>query len=563
MDQTQTGNVGSPDRGRYSDLDPDGNQTRPPDQTQTANQTQTNQTQTQTDQTRPPGLLRLGNQTQTNQTGQTQTGREAMKINRPAGLGGDQTQTDQTQTGHSRRPVTIAKNAARSFLGRAGYLYALTAVVATVAAIGQKVFAEEKAHFTNQIKIWNWDVTPWLSPFVFDFAVAALLHGGLNAARRRNSPWPWWAAATGIAGISVWTNMQHEGAMITAPASAGLFLIWGLHLLDEYKVIIRRRELLDAVAEDFLRTDVLFGFDGRLAEKALQLSRKYNMHAALAYRRGFGEDQFSRRDVAIRAAEIYLEIFDDQLFVLMNPAAAAPAGRTEDDEQSKTKPGTPVRFWQSRRRERAEQLADMTATDAVKEYLGIPLPDRQGVRLARYSYVAPEPAPALPPAPMAAALPQAVEQPALPQAARPVRRRVAAAEPARREPVVIQLADDEPDGMPVVLQGTAGRNWLSLDQITGLPQIDEREKCPCGTADKPCKWLTFDHVERRGQQIQTIMTAVKTWATREENFGKEEVKVLLKITGVDTVLQVMRLMNHLRSLSRAQAAREQEGADAA
>jgi hypothetical protein len=471
----------------------------------------------------------------------------------------------------------------RGWLGRGGYMIALTAIVGVVASLGQKKYAEDKG-FTKQVEINGFDFTPWAAPFVFDLAVAALLHGGLNAARNRLSPWLWWTGAGVVAALSIYTNAQHVGKEITAPASAGLFIIWGLYLFDEYKLIVRRRGIEDASAAEFRSDDVLFNVDKKLADRAWIIARSGSIVAGHAYRHRLGETDLTLRDVTIRAARIYLDVLADLLDTLMDPTAAALAGDTSKPNGDRTK-ARKIRWWQTRRRRNAHRIARMAAGDQVDVYLGQPVLERSGVTIPRVSYVMPAAGPTLgaaealrlantaPQQALQAAPPVAEPQQALEAAppvvrprpvvpARPARRAIAKApEPAEvvdqdDEVVVVDVAEVVRAGAPL---GLAGVNWLPLEEIVRdlpegtdpLPAIDPDLKCKCGpTPDKWCKWTLLDHVERRGKQIRPILEKRPEWSTGER-VGKRQVKQYIGASS-DVQQLVGWLFDQLRDLADQQ-----------
>lgn len=464
----------------------------------------------------------------------------------------------------------------RAWLTKGGYLSALTVVVAIVAAIGQKVYAV-KENFVGQIVVFGFDATPWFAPFVFDFAVAALLHGGINAARSRQSPWPWWSGAAIVAGLSVYTNSKHDGAQITASASAGLFIIWGLHLYGEYRKIVRNRQVEDVNAEQFLATDVLFDIDKRVAERALIITQTKPLGQAVMFRHAQGETTLTPRAVAIIAAHRYIDIYDDELYALMNPRRAARPAEGTDADAAANSPEAgedKVRLWQLSRRRRARRLAAMTASDAVDGYLGLPVPNRRGIVPSRVTYAQPEPTPvigaaavvqALPPAPPAAAVPPVPGVPASPR-----RRAIGAgaggdptlsgrhsadyvAAVAREVTQVGQVS-----GAP---SGNVKANWVPLHELVGLPVIDPAIMCEChpSNPDKYCGRTLEYHTQRRGRYVQMILNArgPQGWA-EGERVGKGEVEQVCQIAPA-TANEIGWLFDHLRRLEVAQRAAKYAG----
>lgn len=478
------------------------------------------------------------------------------------------TRTTQTRTQTQTQTVPLSKKKAlRAWMTKGGYLSALTVVVAIVAAVGQKVYAVEEK-FVGQIELFGFDATPWFAPFVFDFAVAALLHGGINAARDRQSPWPWWGGATIVAGLSVYTNASHVGAQITASASAGLFVIWGLHLYGRYRKIVRDRQMEDVRAEHFLATDVLFEIDKRLAERALIITQTKPLDQAVRFRHAQGETTLTSRAVAILAARLYNDIFDDELYALMNPhRAARPAegtGTDGADVNSVRADEDKVQFWQFNRRRRARRLAAMTAGDAVDGYLGLPVPNRRGIVPSRVTYAAPEPppvigiapapAPALPPAPPAYVddEPRAVPAPPRRRAITTGRTEEPAGRHAKTE--VNQPVSGAPSGM-------AGANWVPLHELVGLPVIDPTRMCKCHPDDpaRYCGKTLEYHVQRRGKYIQQILQARPDgdWAGGER-IGKKFVGDVCKC-GIGTQNEIGWVFDQLRDLVREQRAAKSAG----
>jgi len=472
-----------------------------------------------------------------------------------------------------------------AWVASGGYLTALTVVVAVVAALGQKVFAETKAGFVKLIVINGWDLTPWLSPAVFDLAVAAMLREGIRNSRRRHSPWLWWAGAGVVGAVSVYTNARHAGAWITGSASAGLFIMWFLRLYYQHRDIVRAREVEDSVAEKMVSTDVLFGIDRKLAALALRIAQTKPLAAAVAYRHQLGEIELSERDVAILAARQYTDIYTNELYVLMNPhrfpeqsADAAPA---DGKPTQGKKEGKKVAWWHLRRRSRARWLAALTAGDNVDYWLGLPVPDRRGVVISRITYAATDttprlgaaalaaqtPAPALPAA--SAAAPAA---PALPPAHGP---RSIAARPHKARDAGIPLTPDafyyeEEGGQQVPAaagapSGKARADWVPINMIEGLPSFDPQT--PCGhSADpgKPCTYGTLAlHLERRGRQLRMIIQAVPDWSDPDRRrLGKNDVKTICGV-GSDQQTEICGLLDHLRRITLAQRAEANAAASSA
>ncbi len=504
----------------------------------------------------------------------------------PDGPGPDNTETrTRTRTESGAEAVRESAGILRAWLANSGYFNVLTVVVAVVASLGQKEFAETKAKFVKLIMIGSFDLTPWLAPVVFDVSVAALLHGGLFWARKRHSPWPWWIAAAGVGGVSVFTNLSHVGWQIAAPASGGLFVIWFLRLYFQYQELRREREVEDDTSDEFRKTDFLFEVAKPLAQTAWLIARTKPLAAGLAYRHRMGDTDLTKRDLAIMLARQYNTIYTDRLYRLTNPhlfapAAAAPAG-SDQDGATKTKPPRKVHWWNRRQLADARRRAAMTAEDQIDRALGLPIVERTGIIIEEVSYaetkhttlLAQAPALSHPAVAVQQQLPEApatgtaleVAAPAGPdpvvRTAPPRPRRQAAPAPASRELVVDATEFIEvqaPDGMVYRIdrpRGNGGSNWRPLNEIKGLESfyIDPTLKCRCET--KPCGWTLLEHATRRGQQIEAVVNRNSMWAARPDPIGKPDV-LAAGIPGSGAQVTIMGIMNQMRTLPSAQSVAE-------
>jgi hypothetical protein len=560
---TRTGHYSDPDQdqGKYSDLDPDDYLDSDPGEYSDPDHSD-------------PGPSPSPDTTRTRTT-KTRTRRGAHRAAKiTSGPDGPSPDTTRTRTTKTRTRTAGRAGAFHEWLALGGYLNVLTVVVAVVASLGQKEYAETKAHFVHQVVIGRFDLSPWLAPVVFDVSVAALLLGGLHWARRRHTPWPWWMAAAGIAGLSVVTNLQHTGWQITAPASAGLFLIWFLRLFFEYRQIRRYREVEDAGGDAAIRsTDILFDVDKALARRAWLIARTKPLTAGLAYRHSLGEIgelELTTRDLAIMLGRHYNTIYTDRLYLLTHPhlsapAAAAPAG--SDKDGTARRPGK-VRWYHRSRLAEARRLAAMAAEDEVDRFLGLRVIERTGIIIAGVTYqetapttllAAPPSRPArqsLPPAPPTDddQAPQALPGP------QPSRRRIT------RGPVkaiatveateIVEVRD--PDGVVHTFEkptGQGGKNWKPFAEVKGLETfyINPLLECRCGGSDpgKRCQWKLLEHAMRRGGHIEAVVAAVPAWATREKPIGKPDAQAA-GVPGSGGQLVVMALMNQLRQLVAGQ-----------
>lgn len=264
-------------------------------------------------------------------------------------------------------PATMPSTGWRS------YRTLLTAVVAVVASIGQVQFAR-RVHFTHMIELPGvFDLTPWLAVAVFDLSVATLLDAGRRVIPTKLSPWPFWAAAAGIAGLSVWTNARHEGAWITAPASGVLFVTWFVALLYEYRLWRMNEGHLVGTSPNLL-TSRLFLIRPALAYRAWVIASTRPLARCLTYRAGQGDTGLTVRDLAVISARLFHDVHTDRIAVEL----------------------AQVSVWQRRLRRAARNRALMTATDNLDVFLGLPVIRREGVVVSQVGYVQPEPPPAPP-----------------------------------------------------------------------------------------------------------------------------------------------------------------------
>lgn len=103
-------------------------------------------------------------------------------------------------------------------------------------------------------------------------------------------------------------------------------------------------------------------------------------------------------------------------------------------------------------------------------------------------------------------------------------------------------------------RGNAGANWLSIDDIPGLPKIDPSRPCRCDRDPAEyCGRTLLEHVQRRGSQIRDIVTKRADWF-EGPRFGKPEVKALTGLANVQGLLEIGYLMDQLRDVYREQEA---------
>jgi hypothetical protein len=105
-------------------------------------------------------------------------------------------------------------------------------------------------------------------------------------------------------------------------------------------------------------------------------------------------------------------------------------------------------------------------------------------------------------------------------------------------------------------RGNAGANWLSLDQIPGLPKIHPDRKCTCHPDPaKHCGRTLVEHIQRRGQQIRDIVTKRPDWF-EGRRIGKKEVETLTGLANVTALLEIGYVMDQLRDIYRQDAPTE-------
>lgn len=252
------------------------------------------------------------------------------------------------------------------------YQIVLTLAIAVAASLGQVEFAKKNG-FVGLVKIplrdgKVFDLTPWLAIPIFDASMAAFLHAGIQVARRGISPWPFWAIAFGIAGVSVYTNADHVGGAVTAPASAVLFLYWFMKVYSQYVELEIAEQRRQTAAPKILLSRLSL-IDFRLARNAWSLTATRSMSLGAEYRRTHEGEDMTERELAIQVARLYLDVLDDQVHALLRPEG-----------------GPTIRIWQRRQRKLAISRARMTASDAVDHYLGRPVIKRSGIRPGRISY---------------------------------------------------------------------------------------------------------------------------------------------------------------------------------
>lgn len=237
----------------------------------------------------------------------------------------------------------------------------LTIIVGVIASLGQIEFAREH-DFVRMIVIDKFDVTPYLAPFVFDLAVAALFNLGTHVAYRNMTPWPAWSAGLALAGLSIYTNTQHTAAFICAGASLVLMVIWLLKLIYRYLELERERGNRSAGTPKFLFSE-LMQVAPRVAWHARIIAIRKPLTARVAELEAMGE-KTTVRDLAIQMAELYIEILDDR----------------EVAELKNTK------LWQYKARQLARRRARIVAWDEVTRRVGRDVIDRQGIKVTPVEY---------------------------------------------------------------------------------------------------------------------------------------------------------------------------------
>lgn len=400
----------------------------------------------------------------------------------------------------------------------------LTIAVAIIASVGQIQFAKEKGA-VGMIWLFSHDITPFFAPTVLDLSVAALYARGMYVAvRYQASPWLPWAAGTVIGAFSVYTNTKHEhGALLFAGASAVGVISWMVALLLKYWNLPHVKERRTTAKPRLLTSSLVFA-SRATASRAWTISRRRPIASCAATMTKNGT-KTNERDLVIRAAELFNTVYHDRLIAeleLLPDPPAKDAGREA------------LAAWRGRR-DQAVTRADIVAWDAVDTMLGLPVIEREGIRVNRVSYVEPTP----PPAPARRQVVSAPSAPELP--ASPPRRRT-------------ELAQRRPDPEVVIVERPPGnkyRNWVRLADIPGLPPIDPDIRCECGPdAAGRCGESLMQHVERRGEQIRDFVAAAPTWATRPARISKPDVAVLG--LGAGASMELVWLMNQLRGVAAAQ-----------
>lgn len=287
----------------------------------------------------------------------------------PAATGTTPAAGGHTGTGHTGTG-TGEKSAYEA--GGHGKIYRalLTVIVSVVASLGQVRFARDH-DFVNEVVVGHFDVTPWLAVAVFDLVVAAFLYAGREVFPKGFTPWPFWLSSMILAGLSIYTNTQHKGAWITAPASGVLFMLWFLMFFYEYLGWRRDEGELGARVPNLLLSKLAIS-ERKVARKGWNLATSRPMARALAHRKEQGDKEMTIRDVVIYAARLWLDVYADQLYVHLNPEG-----------------GKKVRRWHLARRRLALSRAEMTARDAVDMWMGLPVIERDGIKASRISYAAP------------------------------------------------------------------------------------------------------------------------------------------------------------------------------
>lgn len=407
----------------------------------------------------------------------------------------------------------------------------LTIAVAILASVGQIQFAREKGA-VGMIWLLGHDITPYFAPAVLDLSVAALYARGMYVAvRYKASPWLPWAAGTAIGAFSVYTNTEHEhAALLFAGASAVGVISWIVALLLKYWNLphVKARR---ASAKPRLLTSSLVFASRATAKRAWTISRRRPITACAAAMAKAGE-VISERDLVIRAAELFNTVYADRVLAELDQLGA-PAAKEE---------GKAAQAAWLARREQALQRADIVAWDAVDMMLGLPVIQREGIRVNRVSYLEP-------PAPT-------------PPAAVPPRPRPRGEVPAGTPTPELSAGDPAPDRQPepgreevIIVERPSGnkyRNWVRLDAIPGLPVIDPAIRCECGPdAAGRCGETLARHVERRGEQIRDFIKATPAWATRPERIMKPDVAEALNLGG-GGAMEVVWLLNQLRIVAAQQ-----------
>jgi hypothetical protein len=386
-------------------------------------------------------------------------------------------------------------------------LGALTLIVAVMASVGQKMFAESEGAvgvigFRAKGEPGHFDFTPWFAPAVFDLSVAALLNLGMSAAYRNRSPWPYWIVAFSLGGFSIFTNTQHPGAIVFAGASAVLMVVWFLKLYGRYvelEIAARRR----AGARPQLVLSGLMLAAPRTAVRAQIIATRKPLSPRVAELVAAGRDT-NERDLAIRMSDLWLTIFDDRRATEYNEAK--------------------LKLWNRGKRRAARRKAALTAWREVDRRLGLDVVELSGIELGEITYVAPAPEPA------AVVAPPAVVAPTRP-----------ATPPARRTPrdgtdlmnrtvemKVHQVAPTSP---------APGKPTVSIDTVPGIPPVHDQ-----------------DLRERVIKDLHHVVTIINhpdykdVWHSRAEKIEKPDIKAATGMPGSGVQQRLMTLMNDLRAL---------------
>lgn len=421
----------------------------------------------------------------------------------------------------------------------------LTIAVAIMASVGQIQFAKENGA-VGMIWLFGRDITPLFAPAVLDLSVAALYARGMYVAvRHKASPWLPWIAGTAIGIFSVYTNTKHQhGALLFAGASAVGVICWIVALLLKYWALPHVKERRAGAKPRLLTSSLVFA-SRATATRAWTISRRRPIATCVRNLAAAGK-VYTERDLVIRAAELYNTVNDDRRVAEL-AALTPPPAKTAGKEA--------MRAWRARR-DQALKAAEIVAWDAVDTLLGLEVVEREGIQVKKVRYVEPDPEPVKAvrrPAPVIATA-AAPAAPALPAS----RRRPAAPGTDLELPT-----GRENDGEVVVVvgkpSGMAGKNWLPLSQIPGLPPIDPTLRCECHTnPTKRCGRTLAEHVARRGVQIRVISLRIGDWLTRPGNITKPDVESV-GIDGSGTQVEIAAVLNQVRALPRPAVAAEPVG----
>ncbi len=402
----------------------------------------------------------------------------------------------------------------------------LTIAVSIMASVGQIQFAKENGA-VGIINVFGWDVTPLGGPAVFDLSVAGLYAFGMYVAvRHKASPWLPWAAGTVIGAFSVYTNTQHEGALFFASASAVLLVTWLVRMVIKWQHLPHVKARRSTAKPRLLTSSLVFA-SRATAMRAWTISRRRPIATCAARLSKKNNEEISERDLVIRAAELFNTVYADR----------ATAEVTELREPPTKEMGKAAQHAWKRDRELALKRAEIVAWDAVDALLGLPVIERQGIRVNQVTYREPEPEPEPEPRRRKQLAPDPAGD-----------RRVPGSKPPRQPVPEAARPDDE----VIVIRpgGNKGRNWVPLAAIPHMPKIDEAIRCECGPdAAGRCGESLRDHVQRRGEQIRDFVLAVPGWAERPDRISKPDVAPLG--LGSGATMDVVWLMNQLRSVARA------------